>query len=568
MNDFFKRITGQIAALWGKWSLVQRLILIGIVVAALAGLIAMVTISSAPAMAPVIDAPIRDEAAQDRIITRINQEGIKTSISPTGVIMVPDAASAKRMRAILIREDLIPSGTDPWAIFDQERWTTTDFERNVNLRRAITQMVTDHIKALDDVDDAKVTIVSPERALFASQQNPVTASVIITPKPGSDITQNRKKVEGVQKILKFAVEGLTDENIVITDQNGLVLNDFAGMAAFDRINQIAEEAKHIQRQEAYYRAQILKSLQNTYGEDRVRDLNIKIEMDMSSQTVEKKVIDPITVKPRTPGLAYDDSEQVISVTRSESISTTTWEGTGFNPEGPAGVEGQTSPAYRDMENLYGKVNQSTRTHNEELNETVIKQEKSPQIERKTVSVNIDGRWEIKHDEKNNPVLRPDGSREREYIPMTDDEIRSVEALIQGAIAYSAAKGDSVTVENIQFDRTKQFADEDAAYSRHKQFQLMILLFLAGLALILIGFMIYRMVSRELERRRRQREEELARQQQAIRDNALLEAENEGVEVSMSVEERKRMELLDNAVNMAKEHPGDVAQLIRTWLLEE
>jgi len=37
---------------------------------------------------------------------------------------------------------------------------------------------------------------------------------------------------------------------------------------------------------------------------------------------------------------------------------------------------------------------------------------------------------------------------------------------------------------------------------------------------------------------------------------------------MSVEERKRLELQENAVNMAKEHPEDVALLIRTWLMEE
>jgi flagellar M-ring protein FliF len=54
----------------------------------------------------------------------------------------------------------------------------------------------------------------------------------------------------------------------------------------------------------------------------------------------------------------------------------------------------------------------------------------------------------------------------------------------------------------------------------------------------------------------------------MRESALLEAENEGVEVSMSVEEKRRLELQENAINMAKEHPGDVAQLIRTWLMEE
>jgi hypothetical protein len=35
-----------------------------------------------------------------------------------------------------------------------------------------------------------------------------------------------------------------------------------------------------------------------------------------------------------------------------------WEGTGFNPEGPAGVEGQTPPAFRDMNSLYGRTREA------------------------------------------------------------------------------------------------------------------------------------------------------------------------------------------------------------------
>jgi len=88
------------------------------------------------------------------------------------------------------------------------------------------QMITNHIKALDDVDNADVSIVVPDRVLFAADQNSVSASVIITPKPGSDITTNLKKIEGIRKLLKLAIEGLKDENIVITDQNGLILNNF------------------------------------------------------------------------------------------------------------------------------------------------------------------------------------------------------------------------------------------------------------------------------------------------------------------------------------------------------
>jgi flagellar M-ring protein FliF len=418
------------------------------------------------------------------------------------------------------------------------------------------------------VDDANVTIVMPERELFASIQNPVTASVIITPKPLSDIAQNRRKIEGIQKILKFAVEGLKDENIVIADQNGLVLNDFAGMADFDWIARVEKETKLVQTLEMKYRALVLQALQVTFGSDRVRDLNIKIDMDMSKKAVSTEEFFPITIKPRTPGLPYDDSESATSITRSFSTSSTAWEGTGLNPEGPPGVEGQTPPAFRDMDNLYGKVNQETRTQNEEINSRRIEEEKSPNIDRVTVSVNIDGTWKLKYDEKKNPLELEDGSLEREYTPVPPEDLRAAQALIQDAIGFNAGRGDSVTVQNIRFDRTREFSEADAAYRRQKQMQTTILVALSGVALLLVAFIVFRIITRELERRRRLREEELAREHQAMRERAFQEAEEQGVEVSMSVEERKRMELQESAINMAKEHPGDVAQLIRTWLLEE
>ncbi|MDR1318334.1 MAG: flagellar M-ring protein FliF [Treponema sp.] len=568
MNEFLKRVLARITNFWSKGSMLQRIVLVGIVFAVIAGIFALTKVSSAPTMAPVFDAPIRDEVALDRIVLRINQEGVKSAVTPAGIVQVPDERTARRMRSILIREDLVPSGMDPWAIFDRERWTITDFERNVNLQRAIQQMVTDHIKALDDVDDANVTIVAPERELFRSDQNPVTASVIITPRPGSDITANRKKIEGVQKILKFAVEGLLDDNIVITDQAGIVLNDFTGMAAIDRINIIDKENKLIQALEAKYRAIILTALQKTFTEDRVRDLNIKIDMDMSKKAIDTEEFFPITIKPRTPGLPYDDSELARSITRSESNSDTRWEGTGYNPEGPAGVEGQTPPAFKDMSNLYGRMTQETKTHNEEINRKTTLEERSPQIDRATVSVNIDGKWKWKYDEKGRPVMLADGSIDREYTPIPPEQLRSTQLWIQNAVGYNAARGDSVTVQNIPFDRTRQFSDEDAAYLRKKQIQTTVMIFHLGLTILLVSFIIFRLISKELERRRRLAEDERARREQAIRESAIATAEEEGVDVSISVEERARMELLESVTNMAKEHPEDCAQLIRTWLLEE
>ena len=568
MNEAIKKFLEQAKALWAKWTLVQKLILGGIVLACVIAIVLLVRVSAAPTMVKLLGTPIKTDDELRLITSRLDTEGIPYQVGAENQVLVKDEKTALRAKGILIREDLIPKGTDPWAIFDVQRWTTTDFERNVNLRRAVIGQVTRQIEALDDVDKANVTVVMPDKELFQEDQKPVTASVILFAKPGSDLAQNRKKIEGVQKILKFAVEGLKDEDIVITDQDGIILNDFTNLADFDRLEKTKREQKIIQELEAKYRASVLKALQQIYTADRVRDLNIKIDMDMSKKLVKTQEFYPVTIKPDNPRTPYDDSVIVPSVTRSKEETNSEWQGTGFNPEGPAGAEGQTAPAYKDLQNMQGKYTTKTVKDNEEINQRNIDEDRSPSIERITASVNIDGVWQWKYDDKGRIKFMPQGGIDREYVPIPTEELKQAEALIQGAIGYNRDRGDSVSVQNIRFDRNVQFKNEDEGYFRKQQTNQIILYSLIGLAVIMIAFIVFRVVSRELERRRRISEEKRAIEQSMLRENAIRQAEEQNIEVSMSVEERKRLELQEQAINMAKEHPEDVAQLIRTWLREE
>jgi flagellar M-ring protein FliF len=65
-----------------------------------------------------------------------------------------------------------------------------------------------------------------------------------------------------------------------------------------------------------------------------------------------------------------------------------------------------------------------------------------------------------------------------------------------------------------------------------------------------------------------KEEELAAQQQMMREAALRVMEEGGADVEISLDEKLRRELLENAISMAKEKPEEVAQLLRTWLSDE
>ena len=142
-------------------------------------------------------------------------------------------------------------------------------------------------------------------------------------------------------------------------------------------------------------------------------------------------------------------------------------------------------------------------------------------------------------------------------------------MIEGAINYDSARGDIVKVEDVPIDYSEFIEAETQKEFAKIQRNRTILIVLAAIAVVLIGFILFRIISKEMERRRRLREEELLRQQQAEREKALWEARDDAnMQVTMSVEESRRAELQENAINMAKEHPEDVALLIRTWLMEE
>lgn len=567
MNEWLKKLGDSAKGAWAKWSKIQKAIVIGIAVAIIVAVIAMFRVSSTPTTVRLFNAPVTGDM-QSQILTRLDEEHVQATVNDAGYISVPDEKTATKMRDILITEGLVPASVDPFASFFDRGWSTTDADQNVKLQQAITRTLKQHIEALDDVAFADVTLVLPEDKLFTSDQKPVTASVIIKPKPMSDLLSNRRKILGVQRLIMSAVEGLTAENCIITDSEGNILNDFEGMAESDRLDLVKKQEKLIREGEAHYRAQILKALQNTLSADRVRDLNIKIDMDFSKETKDSTVYHPITIREDNPDTPYDDSEFRDTLPISQQTVTREWQGTGFNPQGPAGTEGQNPPVYSDMSNVIGKQTETGVTQNNALNTDQIHREESPRYGKVTVSVNIDGIWTKKYDKNHNPVFNDQGGIVRDYAPVPKEQLEQWADYIQSAIGYDRAKGYKVTVINVPFDRSAEFEAEDAAILKARQTRLTIILVLIGLAAILAIFILYRFISREMERRRRLREEELLRKQQAARDQALWEAKEEGVEVTMSVEERKRAELQENAIAMAKEHPEDVAMLIRTWLMEE
>ncbi|KKK47136.1 hypothetical protein LCGC14_3158230, partial [marine sediment metagenome] len=265
----------------------------------------------------------------------------------------------------------------------------------------------------------------------------------------------------------------------------------------------------------------------------------------------------------------DETEVVLNVIRSEKDTSEYFEGVGFVPEGPPGVEPNIPPGYKEAMGEGTKYEKTENVKNYEVSQQISYIESSPyKLKRVSVAVWVDGSWKKVFDENGKPVITLEGVIEREYLPRTPEELKTFEEVVKAAIGFNPARKDTVVVKNIQFDRTGEFALEDAYLKKRAQMRKTLLSALIALFSIFIVTLAYRAAAREVSRRKRIKEEELARQQQLMREAALKSAEEEGAEVELAPEEKARLEMQENVMNLARDHPEEVAKLIRTWLAEE
>lgn len=593
MIEWLKKLPATFKEFWGKLKLWQKLVAAGIAAVVVVVIVVMFKTSSAPAGVPLFNTVVRDENARDQITTRLDMEGVHYTVNAEGLIIVDDKKTASKLRSILTVEGLVPGNIDPFGLFDQTSWSETDFDRNVKLQRSIERQLKQQILAIDDIANASVVITSPKKELFSQDQKPVTCSVTVTFKPGSTMPENRKQLKGLQELICRSVVGLTPENLTLQDNHSNILNDFEGLAESDRLENIKKESKQITAEEEALRKRVLSFLRSNFnGSERVRDLVVKIEKDMSKVVRDQTIYTPVIITEQDPDKPYDTTEKRDYLPISSQTVTKEFTGTGYNPQGPAGVEGQNPPVYSDMSNVIGKSVETGVTQNNVVNTEIRHTDQNSTLLRITASANIDGKWETQRDSNRNPIVvtrdNIDELKEwcakeniipanyriatgkffRVYYPVNSSVIEDCTRLVQDAIGYNKKRGDSVTITSFAIPRDEEWEKEEEAYFHAQQTKKTIILILCGLALVLIVFIVFRFITRELERRRRLREEEILRRQQAEREKALWEAKQDGIDVTMSVEERKRAELQENAIAMAKEHPEDVAMLIRTWLMEE
>ncbi len=554
--DLFTKIFQQLKEIYAKLDTTKKII-IGVVTGVLViAFIVLFSVSSQKANIVLFSDLPSDEFGQ--VTKKLEEMGFHYTTSGTTTILVnPNQREVILTR--LAQENMIPKGIPGWKLFDISKWTETDKELNVKYMRALRDEIKRHIESLKNIEKADVE----------EKENAYTAAVTVYLAPGYD-TLSKKEIKGIQYLVSRAVgTKLKPENVSITDEYGKIISDFDDQ--FDKAKEEFTLLEYRKKIEEKARVQMLKDirsgLEKIFSSDRIQIVRLNMDFNWDKIQEEQEEYTPIEMEKDNPLTPYSERKVKDALTISKKSTKEHFQGHGWNPEGPAGTEGNKPPGYKASDDQFSQYDKEENVENNAINKTVRKIERDPyDISAVSVAIAIDGYQDL-------PRL-PDGSYDLDpakkpvQLPLSEDELRQAENIIKKAINFNAARGDQVAVENIMFDRTKQWDNVREEFRKKEQFKRMLLAALVGIMALFLGMILFRAISRELARRRRIREEQLALEQQRMREAALRAAEEGGIDVELSLEEKARLELQQNAVNLARERPDDVAQLLRTWLAEE
>lgn len=564
--DFLKKLLERGKELYAKLDTTKKIIIGSIAGVIVIAFIVLFAVSAdKPNVVLFTDLPTEEFGS---VTKKMDEMGIKYTTSGSNTILV-DSKQRELAMTKLAQENAIPKGVPGWKLFDMTKWTETDREIDVKFMRALRDELKRHIESLTPIEKADVEIAMTEDDLYASKESQYTSAVTIYLKPGYE-TLTKKEIKGIQYLVARGVGSkLKPENVTITDDTGKILSDF------DSPDDVAKEEftliQYRKRVEEQERVKMLKNiragLERIYTPDRIQIVNLDMAFNWDKVKEHRKDYSPIEMVPQDKTKPYNTREVVPSITISKKKKSENFKGHGWNPQGPAGTEGNRPPGYKAADDQYSEYSNDENIENNVVNESEKDIEKQPyDISKVYVSLAIDGVQSLPMNSDGDYDLDP--TKKPVQQALTPEEMKQAENIVKKAIGFDEARGDQVGVENIMFDRSKDWKGLRDEYRRKEQIKRMMLAGLVGVFALFLGFILFGAIRREVQRRRRMREEQLALEQQRMREAALRAAEDEGVEVELSLEERARLELQENAINLAKERPDDVAQLLRTWLAEE
>ncbi|MBW1783278.1 MAG: flagellar M-ring protein FliF [Deltaproteobacteria bacterium] len=443
-------ISSQLKTLFGRMTPAKMFAMMILISITIAGFILLMAWSGESDFQPLFSNLTPEDAGA--ILTRLKEKKIPYKVSANRDSILVPTDQLYEIRLELASQGLPLGSGVGFEIFDNAKLGMTEFVQNVNFQRALQGELSRTINRFDEVQGSRVHIVMGSKTLFAEDEEPATASVILKLRPGKMLSKGQ--VQSIVHLVSSSVSGLNPEKVTVVDNYGKMLAGSKDRSSDGPIN--SEQLALQEKMEKSLESRVRTMLESALGPG-MAIARVSCALDFRKQE-------------KTEEIYHPDNKAV----RSEQILTERAGEGGGSPQGVPGVlsnmrEGQAALAKEKNAKSSGDqiFNKEERTVNYEISKVISRiVEPYPKIIKISTAVMVDGVHKYIKGKKGKETLK--------YFPRSEEEMSKLNKIVRRAVNFDPKRGDEIEVVNIPFSKVetewgkeneKETAGQWLAYAR-------------------------------------------------------------------------------------------------------
>lgn len=213
-----------LSQIWSSFSTSQKILVMSVAasVIVLSGVVTL--LASRPDYTILFSNMKIEDAAQ--VAEKLRDQKIRYRLVANGTAIEVPSKDVHNARLSMASQGLPMGGSVGFEIFDKSSLGVTDFSQRMSYLRALQGELQRTISSMEPVQDARVHIVIPNEKLFTEDQAEASASVVLTLRGASTLTQ--PQISSIVNLVSASVEGLRPERVNLVDTAGKLLADGSG----------------------------------------------------------------------------------------------------------------------------------------------------------------------------------------------------------------------------------------------------------------------------------------------------------------------------------------------------
>jgi flagellar M-ring protein FliF len=471
-----------------------------------------------------------------------------------GAILVPaDKVHDTRLRLASLG---LPKGSVAgFEMMESNRFGMTQFQERLTFQRGLEGELTRSIQALSSVQNARVHLALPNQNGFFREQQKPSASVLVSLSPGR--TLDRAQLAGIIHLVSSSVPELTPGAVSVLDDSGKLLStppEGTSGSGGD-----AQQLQMVQQLEQLYSRRILDILEPVVGRNNVK-AQVTAELDFSQTESTSELHKPN----QTPDSTAIRSQQVVESSNGSGIAPPSGVpgATSNQPPGPSSAAVNGAPQTLTAGGANGGANSGSKR------ESIINYEVD-----KTIRVVRGGTGVVKRINAAvvvNHQSVTDAKGKVTTVPLTDQQIEKMTALVRETIGFNKDRGDSVNLMNAPFAQEKLVIAELPLW-KQPEVQDLVRSFAWPIGTLLFGALVLLGVIRPAIQALSKATPHVTTNPLATQLDALESEEPQRPQLAappvkvLPVEPTAAELALENARKLTLDNPAAVANIMKTWI---